>query len=195
MSSSVRTFLPVSGEPAPLLAAFEGDPGRWLPDSRRDGPRQWILPVRAGSLHHTVRVEVGESWRAGTTVWRRVGWEPIASEGDQGLIERALPSLESEVGLHRQADGNCTLVVDAWYEPPGGPLGMAADAVALRRVARRTVDTFLQAVAARLAAEALLVEPDDEGLHPDDQANGTFQTTTEPGASPREELSSSPPRL
>ena len=194
MSSSIRTFLPISCEPEGLVEAFEGDPGRWLPDSRRDGPDHWMAPVRAGSLRHTVRVQVGESWRSGTTVWRRLAWEPIAPEGESGLIERALPSLESEVGLHHQQDGRCTLVVDARYDPPGGALGAAADVVALRRVARRTVDSFMQAVAARLSAEALLVDPgtgDAEGDHP----MGTLQSTTAPSPSSRAEMMSSPPRF
>ena len=194
MSSSVRTFLPISGEPATLVEAFEGDPGRWLPDSRRDGPSHWVAPVRAGTLRHPVRVEVGDSWRSGTTVWRRLAWEPTTPEGEAGLIERALPSLESEVGLHRQQDGCCTLVVDAWYDPPGGAIGAAADVVALRRVARRTVDTFLQAVAARLSAEALLVDlgsPEDE----DGQATGTVHSTTAPSPSSRAEMVTSPPRF
>ena len=160
MSRSLRSFLPVTGEPDAVAAAFSGDPIRWLPNARRDGPERFLLPMRAGTLTRTVSARIGSPWRAGATRWRTVSWDPNAEVGETAPIERLLPSLDGELGLHLESGGRVTLVLDARYHPPGGRLGVAMDAMALRRVALTTVERFLEDVAARLAAEALLIDDD-----------------------------------
>jgi hypothetical protein len=155
---SVRTFLPVVGDPVALAAAFDGDPARWLPGARRDGPDRFILALRAGSLTRTVRAAVGAPWRAGATRWRALSWDPISEDGEHTAMDRLLPSLDGELGLHAQSGGRTTLVLDARYRPPGGALGGAMDAVAMHRLARTTVERFLEEVTARLAGEALLLD-------------------------------------
>ena len=131
MTSSVRTFLPVPGEPSALAAAFDAEPQRWLPATRRDGPDAWMLAVHAGALTRTVRTTVGSPWRAGSTRWRTLSWDPVDESGtDPGAVDRLLPSLDGELGLHQEAGGRATLVLDARYRPPGGALGAAIDAVA-----------------------------------------------------------------
>lgn len=157
MVRSVRTFLPVSGEPAALASAFENDPARWLPAARHEGRGTFTMTVRAGNLTRPVTACVGHPWRAGATRWRTLTWDPVGPQGDSAALERLLPSLDGELGLHVEPQGRVTLVLDARYQPPGGPIGVAADAVALRRIAQGTVERFLADVAARLAAEALLI--------------------------------------
>lgn len=157
MSRSLRSFLPVSGDPEAVAAAFSGDPIRWLPNARRDGPDRWMLPLRAGSFTRTVSTRLGHPWRAGATRWRTLSWDPTAETPESASLERLLPSLDGELGLHLESGGRVTLVLDARYRPPGGRLGVAADAVALRRIALTSVERFLEDVAARLAAEALLI--------------------------------------
>ncbi|MCC5949654.1 MAG: hypothetical protein JJT89_14480 [Nitriliruptoraceae bacterium] len=158
MARTVRLFLPVTGHPDGLLAAFSGDPARWLPNARPDGPRRFVLSLRAGSFSREVRANLGSAWHAGDTSWRSVSWDPIDEDGESGLLERFLPSLDGELGLHRAGETGSTLVFDARYRPPGGQLGAAIDATMLRRVARTTVQDLLEAVTARLSAEALLHE-------------------------------------
>lgn len=119
-----------------------------------------MLPLRAGSLTRTVSVRLGQPWRAGATRWRTLSWDPTAEVGEGAPLERLLPSLDGELGLHLESGGRVTLVLDARYRPPGGRLGVAMDAMALRRVALTTVERFLEDIAARLAAEALLIGDD-----------------------------------
>jgi hypothetical protein len=157
VSRSVRTFLPVPGDPNTLATAFGGDPLRWLPQARREGPGRFSLAVRAGAMSRPVRAKLGQPWRAGTTLWRSLSWDPVGEVGEPAPLERFLPSFDGEVGLHLQREGQVTLILDGRYRPPGGSLGIAADAALLHRVARSTLERFLEDVAARLAAEALLV--------------------------------------
>lgn len=179
VSRTVRTFLPLVGDPVALATAFDGDPARWLPGARRDDDDgTYVVALRAGAFTRAVRAEVGTPWRAGATRWRSLRWDPIAEDGEPGAVDRFLPSLDGEIGLHAQPAGRLTLLLDARYRPPGGALGEALDAVALHRLARRTVERFLEEVTARLTGESLLLddgdeEPDDDGSsaagdHPDD---------------------------
>ncbi len=160
MPRSVRTFLPVVGDPTSLARAFDGDPQRWLPAARQEGPSRWRIKAHAGSLSRPVMVTIGPPWRASRTYWRTVSWDPVdPQDGAPTALDRFLPTLDGELGLHLRRGGPATLVLDARYQPPGGALGEAVDALALSRVARGTVERFLEDVAARLAAEALLVAP------------------------------------
>jgi hypothetical protein len=149
--SSIRTFLPVVGDPAALTAAFERSPALWLPAGSVDDTGRHRFTVHAGAVHREVSASVGAPWRAGATRWRAIAWDPVTEE-------HLLPSLDGELGLHLEPAGRATLVFDARYQPPGGMLGAAADAVGLRRVARATVQRFVEEVAARLAAEAVMLE-------------------------------------
>jgi hypothetical protein len=160
VSRSVRTFLPVPGDPNALASAFGGDPLRWLPQARREGAGRFAMVVRAGAMTRPVRVKLGQPWRAGSTQWRSVTWDPVGEVGEPAPVERFLPSFDGELGLHLQRSGQVTLILDGRYRPPGGSLGVAADAALLHRVARSTIERFLEDVAARLAAEALLVADD-----------------------------------
>lgn len=162
MTRSVRAFLPVAGDPTALRLAFVGDPTRWLPDARRVGPDGWTMTVRAGQLSRTVECHLGDPWRAGGSQWRALAWRPSV---DDDALERFLPSLDGELGLH-VLDGVVTIMLDARYEAPGGPVGSALDSLGLQRVARVTVERLLADIAARLTAESLLtsdlVVPEDE---------------------------------
>lgn len=157
MVRSVRTFLPAVGDPAALARAFDGDPQRWLPAARQEGSDSWRITAQAGSLSRPVLATVGSPWRAGRTRWRTLRWDPVHDEGGTTGLDRFLPSLDGELGLHLRRGGPSTLLLDARYHPPGGSVGAAVDALALSRVARDTVERFLEEVVARLTAEALLL--------------------------------------
>ncbi|MEX2549898.1 MAG: hypothetical protein WD638_06715 [Nitriliruptoraceae bacterium] len=158
--SSVRTFLPVAGEPVELEAAFSGDPGRWLPDARHAGEDVWMVRTRGAQFTRTVRARVGPAWRAGATLWRSLSWDPIAEQRDGAQSDHWLPSLDGEIGLHLHG-GRSTLVLDARYRPPGGAIGAALDQVVLHRVAQNTFSRLLAESASRLVAEAQLLERTD----------------------------------
>jgi hypothetical protein len=164
MSRAIRTFLPVPGDPEALVAAFTGDVTRWLPEARRDGASHHLLTLHAGAFSRHVRARIGHPWRAGATRWRSVTWDPIGDDGGTAAVERLLPSFDGELGLHVQHAGRSTLILDGRYRPPGGGLGVAVDAALLHRVASATTERLLEDVAARLAAEALLVGDPTEAV-------------------------------
>ena len=156
MPRSVRSFLPVGpllGDPVPT---FTGDPGRWLPAARHAGPDRWQLDVTGLGIDRPVEVVIGDAWHVGSTWWRALRWTPLADTGDALAVERLLPSLDAELGLTKGGDAGHTLVLDGSYDPPGGMVGEALDAVALGRLARRTIRGLLAAVAQNLRAEHAL---------------------------------------
>lgn len=157
MARSVRTFLPVVGEPASLTRAFEGDPARWLPASRRTGPDQYILTLRAAAMNQHVAATIGSPWRSGATRWRSLSWEPTAADRSARAVDRLLPSLDGELGLNIEAHDRVTLIFDGRYQPPGGAVGTAVDVVALNRVADATIQRLVSDITARLSAEATLL--------------------------------------
>jgi hypothetical protein len=161
VTRSIRTFLPVPGDPEAVASAFGADPLRWLPQARREGPGRYLMVLHAGALTREVRARVGQPWKAGATRWRSVVWDPLTEPGEPSATDRLLPSFDGELGLHLQNRGRVTLILDGRYRPPGGALGAAADAALLHRVARGTTERFLEDLAARLAAEALLVADAD----------------------------------
>lgn len=168
MVRTVRTFLPVVGDPAALIRAFESDPARWLPGSRRTGPDGFVITLRAGTFTQQVSASVGAPWRAGSTRWRSLSWEPAGDAGGARGVERLLPSLDGEVGLHIESGRRVTLVFDGRYQPPGGAVGTAVDVVALSRVADATIRRLTTDMVARLSAEATLMGESADGHAPDE---------------------------
>jgi hypothetical protein len=155
MSRSLRHFLPLEVDPVAATAIFTGDADRWLPRARHIGPSRYAIEVGTDNLERPVTVTVGDPWHVGSTWWRTCSWEPIASSGDTTPVTRLLPTLDAELGLTVR-DGRATLLLDGRYDPPGGRLGEAVDAVALGRVARVTVERLLAEVARRIATEHLV---------------------------------------
>jgi len=173
MARELRTFQPLEGPAGALAAAFTSDPARWLPDPSRDGEEPaddtWIFAVHAGSLARRVRATVGQPWHVPRTSWRSVSWEPVTVSDDQTSVNRLLPALDGELGLHVDESGRATLVFDARYLPPGGFLGAAVDAVALHRLARQTGQRFLEDVGVGLSRIASQRDaPEHAGTSPVD---------------------------
>lgn len=161
MARSVRVFLPVQANGAELAVVFASDPANWLPSPRRDRTEpQFAVPVRAGGIERTVRTDVGDAWQRGTTLWRSLDWDPVSGSGTDGGINRFLPSFRGEIGLHANSDTSATVILDGEYDPPGGVVGSAVDAVGLRRVARATITRFAADVAERLTAANSTVSND-----------------------------------
>ena len=156
MPSEIRAFQPVAGDPGRLVTVFETDPAAWLPEARQDDDNddRWLLVLRAGALHRTVRMTVAPAWRAGATMWRSLSWEPVGTSGESTPTDRLLPSFTGELGIHAEGRERTTLALDGHYEPPGGRLGQAADTIALHRVAQATASSLVADIAGGLSTAA-----------------------------------------
>ena len=153
MARELRVFQPLEGDADALGAAFEGDAAAWLPEASAHGAAVGMT-VRAGGLERHVRASLGAPWHASRTTWRSLSWEPVSGDGDSAQPVRVLPTLDGELGLHVDGSGRTTLVLDARYQPPGGLLGAAVDAVGLHRIARLTGENLLRDVGASLRSLA-----------------------------------------
>ena len=151
MARELRTFQPLEGSAGALTAAFATDPTDWIPDAKVDATGGLLFAVHAGSLARRVRATIGDPWHVTRTSWRSVSWEPVSVSDDQTSINRLLPALDGELGIHVDGSGRATLVLDARYLPPGGFIGAAIDAVALHRLARQTGQRFLEDVGVGLS--------------------------------------------
>lgn len=151
MTRELRVFQPLDGDAGTFGAAFEGDAVAWLPSASATGDAV-RMTVRAGGVERPVRATLGAPWHAARTTWRALSWEPVAGDADAAVPVRALPTLDGELGLHVDDAGRSTLVLDARYQPPGGLLGAAVDAMALHRIARLTGANLLRDVGAALGA-------------------------------------------
>ena len=151
MARELRTFQPLEGSAGALTAAFAADPADWIPEAKVDQTGGLLFAVHAGSLARRVRATIGDPWHVTRTSWRSVSWEPVTVGDDRTSINRMLPALDGELGIHVDGSGRATLVLDARYLPPGGFLGAAADAVALNRLARQTGQRFLEDVGVGLS--------------------------------------------
>ena len=151
MARELRTFQPLEGSAGALTAAFATDPADWLPEASPDQSGSLAFDVHAGSLSRRVRARIGLAWHVTRTSWRSVSWEPVTVTDEQTSVSRMLPALDGELGIHVDESGRATLVLDARYQPPGGLLGAAADAVALHRLARQTGQRFLEDVGVGLS--------------------------------------------
>jgi hypothetical protein len=175
MARELRTFQPLEGPAGALAAAFASDPGAWLPEPAADSTEEglpedtWVFAVHAGSLARRVRATIGQPWHVTRTTWRSVSWEPVTVNDDRTSVNRMLPPLDGELGIHADESGRTTLVFDARYLPPGGFLGAAADAVALHRLARQTGQRFLEDVGVGLSRLASQRDaPEHAGTSPVD---------------------------
>lgn len=156
MSRSLRSFLPLDIDPETAVSAFRGEPRLWLPDARHVGPDRWVLPVGPPAWTRPVTLTLGNPWQVGRTWWRSFCWEPTVSANDT-TAARLLPRLDAELGLAVRPTGHATLLLDGRYDPPGGRLGDAVDAVALGRVATATVERLLRDITQRMRVTPVAV--------------------------------------
>lgn len=151
---TVAAFLPLSGSPEVLTDRISGDPGLWLPDAEPLGGDRWAVEVHAAGWSQRVVITVGEPWSSASTRWRSVSWEPVRDEeaSERGL--RHLPVFDGELGVFATGSG-ASLALEGRYRAPGGSVGAVLDGLALNRVARATVNRFMEEVAARLHVDAM----------------------------------------
>jgi hypothetical protein len=128
-----------------------GSPRAWLPSSPRRAGRAWRVDVRLGQWQHPVRATVGAVWSGGGDTWRSLRWVPL-QESNPGARNRRLPDFTGRIGLRHQGDSDGVLLLLGTYDPPGGWVGGALDALVLHKAAQRTVNDLLDDVRERLTA-------------------------------------------
>lgn len=133
----------------PAASASLDAPEAFLPaPARPAGPDRWIVDFAVGPFHHEAVVELGPVWRTEGRVGRAIAWAAAAEDHDAMPYERLTPRVHGVLGL----EGD-TLVLRVVYEPRAGVVGRVVDPV-LRPVAHRSVRWFVDAVAARMHAQA-----------------------------------------
>lgn len=144
----------VEGQRWALVHAFADDPGRWLPlpASPIDGVG-WLSTVHGGPALQAIQVRVGHARDLPDAFTRHLSWAPGDHHG--AFATRVLPILEGQLRIEHRHPPGVDLVLGAHYRPPGGRAGTLLDAIALHRVADRTVERFLEEIGERLRLAAL----------------------------------------
>ena len=127
-------------------------PRHWLPGCAESGGRiTAVLRYQQGGRHieRTIEVEVGPVQRFAYGVSVRIEWRAARHA-------ELYPELEGHLRLERRDPSGARLRFDARYAPPAGQVGAVADRALMHRVARASVDDFVD----RLAAA--LVEPETD---------------------------------
>lgn len=151
--SRVNDRVHVDGQRWALVHAFVSDPGRWLPLPAvpMDGSG-WLTTVHGGPALQAVQARIGQARDLPDAFIRRISWVPAAHDG--ALAGRVLPILEGQLRIEHRNPPGVDMVLGAHYPPPGGRAGDLIDAVAMHRIAERTVRRFLEEIAERLRVGA-----------------------------------------
>ena len=139
--------VPVSFEDA--LAAFEGDPATWLPAASAH-PDGHVVVMRATGMLAAAGVpaliDVGRLQHDPPALAvRTVAWRSLAAD-------RVFPRLVGELELTATTADSSRLTIVGGYTPPISVVGGAADRLFGHRVAGAVIRSFLEDVAAGLAA-------------------------------------------
>lgn len=150
----VNQTLHLDGHRWALVHAFAGDPGRWLPlpAERIDGTG-WLSTVHGGPTLQSVQIRIGDVRDLPDAFTRHISWEPVARHS--ASRNRVLPILEGQLRIEHRHPPGANVMLTAHYRPPGGRVGNLLDAVAMHRVADRTVERFLEEIGQRLRHAAL----------------------------------------
>ena len=82
-----------------------------------------------------------------------------------GASGELFPSLEANLTLRAAGDDNTEISLVGSYEPPFGKTGMLADRLLLRRVAERTLASFLGDLVEAVTTQALVETDPPAALH------------------------------
>lgn len=150
----VNATVHVDGQRWALVHAFAADPGSWLPlpAVRVDGTG-WLSTVHGGPALQSVHIRVGDVRDLPDAFTRHIRWVPVARRG--GSVSRALPVLEGQLRVEHRRPPGVDVVLTAHYRPPGGRAGNLLDAVAMHRVAERTLERSLEDIGERLRLASL----------------------------------------
>lgn len=162
------------GERWPVLEAFLGDPGLWLPPPARPfGLEAWLVRIHGGPLVWPVRMGVGRVWRLPDVYSRTLGWTPLSAP-QRDATAAWLPDFSGRLSI-RNVAGTLRLALTGVYRPPGGRLGAVLDQALLHHLASRTSGWLLTEIARHLQA------PDGQADRDPSPRAGPSRTRTGPG--------------
>jgi hypothetical protein len=141
----------VSGEYDKLCDALLEGPQNWMPgmyESATGKITQLEADTPIGRLARYSRMNIGAARLDRHRVVVPITWRSLEAEP-------LFPTFTGNIRLKRLPEGINLLRIDGIYEPPGGPLGRAADAAVMATIARETIKDFVQRVATVLARNAL----------------------------------------
>ncbi len=125
-----------SGSAAQAYRRFAGPADDWLADDARRRINAWQAEVRLGRLRQPVIATVGEVVAKGDVRWRSLQWTPVTiTDGHRLTDDRRFPSFVGRIGLRRGNGRRPSLIMEGVYDPPGGEVGTALDALVLHKVA------------------------------------------------------------
>ena len=133
-----------------LEAVLRSGPEHWLPGYAVEGDRvTGVLGYQQAGrrIERRVDIEVGPVQRFAYGVTVRVEWKAARRA-------ELYPELEGHLRLEQGRPSGSRLRVDARYAPPAGQVGAAVDRALMHRVARASVEDFVDRVAAALSAGA-----------------------------------------
>ena len=107
-----------------------------------------LTPVGASGLTKVVRVRIRELAQKAGQAGFAIRWE--ASGPGSALF----PALDADIRLVPAENQTTLLLLEGVYRPPLGPLGLALDRAALRRLAAATIRNFLGRLAAGVTVPA-----------------------------------------
>ena len=129
-------------------AALREGPQRWLPAFRSAGGRQTAELAFAeggGRIVRRIEIDVGPVQKFAYGVTVHVSWK-----GAQRA--ELYPELDGHLRVEPVEAPATKLRFDARYVPPAGRLGATVDRALMHRVARSSVEDFMDRVAGLLAA-------------------------------------------
>lgn len=133
-----------------LEDVLRAGPERWVPGFADDGGRTTaVLRYQQGGRHieRTIEVEVGPVQRFAYGVSVRLDWRAARHS-------ELYPELEGHLRVERKDPAGARLRFDARYAPPAGQVGAVVDRAVMHRVARASLEDFVDRVTAALDAAA-----------------------------------------
>lgn len=148
---SIAAQRKVSGEYGQLRDALLEGPQNWMPGMYESATGK-ITKLEAdtplGRLARYARMNVGAACLERRSVAVPITWRSLEEEP-------LYPTFTGNIRLKQLPDGINLLQIDGHYEPPGGPLGRAADATVMAAIAKETIRDFVERIAGVLVRNAL----------------------------------------
>lgn len=150
MRTHVRVVRALPDAEFGVLERLLDEPSTWLPSpAHAIDARAYRVEVHAGSAGHIVDVVVGATRIVPDAFERSVAWVP------EGRAAAVLPAFHGAIRLLDDI-GSISLEIEGDYTPPAGLVGVAADRIALHRVAEHTLRRFADDVATNLVGDTVV---------------------------------------
>ena len=150
MERALEASVRVKAEPEPVIEILARDPAGILTGMPSPDPGAFAAEIAVdlgggASLAHEVDVAFGRLPDDGSVGRFALSWHAHDHQG-------ALPVFGGDLEVHPDGEGS-RLLLTGHYSLPLGPVGRFGDQVLGHRVARRSVQAFLDAAGARIEAK------------------------------------------